>query len=63
MAAKMDAQPVGCSERNIAKLMKTLANIGWISWKPSRGRGNKSEINLIESFESALMSVLDLHCH
>ncbi|MDC5849793.1 SgrR family transcriptional regulator [Vibrio europaeus] len=57
------ADQLSCSERNIAKLMKTLASIGWISWKPGRGRGNKSEITLLESFESALMSVLEQHCH
>jgi len=57
------AEQLSCSERNIAKLMKTLASIGWISWKPGRGRGNKSEITLLDSFESALMSVLEQHCH
>jgi len=57
------AEQLSCSERNIAKLMKTLASIGWISWKPGRGRGNKSEITLLESLESALMSVLEQHCH
>lgn len=65
-ADKTDVQTLAgqlsCSERNIAKLMKTLVNIGWISWQPGRGRGNKSEIILLESFDSALMHVLEQHC-
>ncbi|WP_254313929.1 SgrR family transcriptional regulator [Vibrio coralliilyticus] len=65
-AEKTDVQTLAgqlsCSERNIAKLMKTLVNIGWISWQPGRGRGNKSEIILLESFDSALMHVLEQHC-
>ncbi|MGF1833701.1 SgrR family transcriptional regulator [Photobacterium sanguinicancri] len=57
------SEQLNCSDRNIAKLVKTLANIGWLSWQPGRGRGNKSEITLHTSFESALMLLLEQHCH
>lgn len=56
------AGQLNCSERNIAKLMKTLSSIGWIHWQPGRGRGHKSELTIVTSFDTALMGVLEMHC-
>ena len=56
------AEQLHCSERNVAKLMKTLEAIGWIKWKSGRGRGNKSELTILSSFESVLLSILESHC-
>ncbi|WP_239685830.1 SgrR family transcriptional regulator [Photobacterium swingsii] len=57
------SKQLNCSDRNVAKLVKTLANIGWLSWQPGRGRGNKSEITILTNFEATLMQVLELYCH
>ncbi|WP_241149068.1 SgrR family transcriptional regulator [Photobacterium sanguinicancri] len=57
------SEQLSCSDRNVAKLVKTLANIGWLSWQPGRGRGNKSEITILTGFEATLMQILELYCH
>lgn len=57
------SKQLNCSDRNVAKLVKTLANIGWLSWQPGRGRGNKSEITILTNFEATLMQVLEQYCH
>ncbi|ELR66491.1 ABC-type transporter, periplasmic binding protein [Photobacterium marinum] len=53
---------LNCSDRNIAKLVKTLMAIGWLEWKAGRGRGNKSELTLKLSFEQALLQCLESYC-
>lgn len=48
------AGQLNCSECNVAKLMKTLSSIGWIHWQPGQGRGHKSELTIVTSFDTAL---------
>ncbi|WP_281870379.1 SgrR family transcriptional regulator [Vibrio nigripulchritudo] len=56
------AQQLVCSDRNVAKLVKTLASLGWLTWQPGRGRGNKSTLEIQISFDSALLGMLEMHC-
>lgn len=56
------AEQLSCSDRNVTKLIKTLTSIGWLSWKPGKGRGHKSILVINVSFESALLGVLESYC-
>lgn len=56
------AETLSCSQRNIAKLMKTLASLGWIEWSSGRGRGNKSQLKLNRSFSETLLQVIEKQC-
>lgn len=37
-----------CSERNVKFILHKMADQNWIVWKPGRGRGNHSELLLLE---------------
>ena len=56
------AETLSCSQRNIAKLMKTLASLGWIEWSPGLGRGNKSQLTVIQNFRNVLLQLLEKQC-
>lgn len=50
---------LSCTERNVSKLMVTLQSKGCIQWSPGRGRGNKSTLTILMSFEEALLAQLE----
>ncbi|GEA60995.1 SgrR family transcriptional regulator [Vibrio comitans] len=52
------AQIMSCSTRNVAKTMKTLAELGWVNWQPGRGRGIKTQLQIVRSFHTVLIDVL-----
>ncbi len=37
-----------CSERNVKFILHKMADQNWIVWKPGQGRGNHSELQLLE---------------
>jgi|GEM_PF-1898959 len=53
------AEMLACSERNVSKLMSTLMAKGCVLWQPGRGRGNKSSLTLLMTFEEALLAQLE----
>ncbi|WP_261817325.1 SgrR family transcriptional regulator [Vibrio gallicus] len=52
------AEIMSCSTRNVAKIMKNLNELGWITWIPGKGRGNKTQLKIEGSFHERLCSVL-----
>ncbi|GAB7220058.1 SgrR family transcriptional regulator [Vibrio comitans] len=52
------AQVMSCSTRNVAKTMKTLAELGWVNWQPGRGRGIKTKLQIVRSFDTVFIDVL-----
>ncbi|GEA50926.1 hypothetical protein VIN01S_17300 [Vibrio inusitatus NBRC 102082] len=52
------AQIMSCSTRNVAKTMKNLAELGWIDWQPGRGRGIKTQLQIVRSFDTVLIDVI-----
>lgn len=45
-----------CSERNVKILIRKMTEMGWISWTPGRGRGNRSAIRFLVSVEDLLFT-------
>lgn len=44
-----------CSERNVKIILKKMSDLGWIRWKPGRGRGNRSTLELLQSSDALLL--------
>lgn len=61
-ASRVDSQTLAdvmsCSTRNVAKIMKTLNELGWIRWVPGKGRGNKTQLQILSSFHDRICTVL-----
>lgn len=43
-----------CSERNVKIILKKMSDQAWIRWKPGRGRGNRSALELLVSSDHLL---------
>lgn len=43
-----------CTERNAKLLLKQMGELGWITWSPGRGRGNKSTIVFRKQIEEVV---------
>ncbi|WP_192022927.1 SgrR family transcriptional regulator [Shewanella sp. WPAGA9] len=56
------AEALICSTRNVTNIMKSLSALGWITWNPGRGRGNKSSFSIVHSFEELLIARLKNMC-
>ncbi|MFA0440365.1 hypothetical protein BCU70_19565 [Vibrio sp. 10N.286.49.C2] len=54
------AEVLVCSNRNVANIMKSLSALLWVEWKPGLGRGNKSTLMIMHSFETLLIDRLQL---
>lgn len=47
-----------CSERHTRTLLKQMTTLGWLTWHPILGRGNRGEINcLIEPIDACYQAV------
>ncbi|MCL9776123.1 SgrR family transcriptional regulator [Vibrio methylphosphonaticus] len=49
-----------CSTRNVTKIMNNLTSLGWIAWSPGKGRGNKSTLLILRSFQDLLTEQLKI---
>ncbi|MCW8347374.1 SgrR family transcriptional regulator [Vibrio sp. ZSDZ65] len=49
-----------CSTRNVTKIMNNLASLGWVEWHPGKGRGNKSTLLILCSFQDLLTEQLKI---
>ncbi|WP_371068598.1 ABC transporter substrate-binding protein [Sediminibacillus sp. JSM 1682029] len=50
------AKNLSCTERNAKLIVHRLQQAGWIIWKPGRGRGNTSSIQLIADPEDLILA-------
>ncbi|ENN6812783.1 SgrR family transcriptional regulator [Vibrio fluvialis] len=46
------------SRRNTSLILKHLADIGWVTWKPAVGRSKASQLVVLVSFSGALLEVI-----
>lgn len=45
------------SRRNTSNILKSLSDIGWISWLPSKGRGKLSQFKILHNLQGALEQI------
>ncbi|WP_099607857.1 ABC transporter substrate-binding protein [Vibrio coralliilyticus] len=45
------------SRRNTSNILKSLSEIGWISWLPSKGRGKLSQFKILHNLQGALEQI------
>lgn len=50
------AHTLGCTHRNTLHVIKKLAEQGWVSWTPSRGRGRRSSLRFLADAEEIALS-------
>mgnify|MGYP001260796207 CR=1 FL=1 len=49
---------LSCSVRNVRLIVKQLAGLGWVEWKPGKGRGHYSKITLLAELSAVVSSAL-----
>jgi SgrR family transcriptional regulator len=57
IAVTMDeiAAILECTHRNAVLLIRRMCDNGWLSWKPKRGRGHRSELRFLADTESIIL--------
>ncbi|MCG9625484.1 SgrR family transcriptional regulator [Vibrio mediterranei] len=53
------AEILVCSERYVSKLMAAFESFGLIHWASGQGRGHRSKLTLLKSFEASLLTQLE----
>nr|AKN39365.1 Oligopeptide ABC transporter, periplasmic oligopeptide-binding protein OppA [Vibrio genomosp. F6] len=53
------AEILVCSERYVSKLMAAFESFGLIHWAAGQGRGHRSKLTLLKSFEASLLTQLE----
>lgn len=46
-----------CTHRNVALILKRLADLKWLNWSPKRGRGNKSTLTFLKRSEELVLQI------
>ncbi|MFZ6656429.1 SgrR family transcriptional regulator [Undibacterium sp. TJN19] len=52
------AQAMHCSERNMRNLLAKMQQRGWLNWQAGRGRGNHSQLDLLQTPDSLALDHL-----